>query len=364
MAFLPVAALLAMGASAAAAATPPPPPMDTMFSVLWRKPLVEPYLLEYKPAEYAGPAVDPLTGMVVVATRDGYIQAFAQDGKELWHQMAKGPYLAPPIVADDLVIIGGIDGRVNAHARGDGTLRWTYQIREEIGTQGVVAGDLVYFATLEGTLLALDVRTGKFVWNFRREPSGRFTILGASRPAVVDGVVYKGFGDGSVVALDARTGALKWDRKVGRGEYPDVDGAIQVAGNRVFAASYGGPVMALDRADGSVAWETRVPFAYRTGIDANQFYVVTTTEVVALDVASGKRLWSAALDGAPFGAPVVAQGFVMVPNGKGLLVLDRRSGKRLRLFTRGSGASGSPAILGKRVYVLSNQGELVAVELR
>ena len=67
----------------AVAATPPPPiPTDSLFAVAWRKTLVQPYLLEYKPFEPAGPGIDPLTGMVVVATRDGYVQAFSAEGKD------------------------------------------------------------------------------------------------------------------------------------------------------------------------------------------------------------------------------------------------------------------------------------------
>ena len=72
-----------------------------------------------------------------------------------------------------------------------------YAYREEFGSQPVVAGDLVYVATLEGTVLALDARTGAWKWHFRREPSGKFIILGVGRPAVVDGVLYQGFADGT-----------------------------------------------------------------------------------------------------------------------------------------------------------------------
>jgi outer membrane protein assembly factor BamB len=337
---------------------------DSLFSVVWRKPLVEPWLLEYKPTEPASPAIDPVTRMVVVATRDGVVQAFSVDGQPLWHHVGRGPYVAGPYVADDLVFAAGIDGKIFALDRASGEVRWTYQIREEIGTQALVVDDLVYFATLEGTVLALEARTGRFAWNFRREPTGKFTILGAGRPTVVDGVLYKGFADGSVVAFDAKTGSVKWDRKVGRGDYPDIDASVLVSKNRAYVASYGGPVMALDRADGGMVWESKVPFAYKASLDGDLLVVVSTTEVVGLDVKDGRRIWETPLEGTPYGDPVIVKGIVLVPNGKGLLVLDRRNGKKLRLFTRGSGAMASPAVLGKRVYVLSNQGELVAVDLR
>lgn len=357
----------------AAAPGPPPPwpppaqssaPADSLFSVAWRKTLVEPYLLEHKPMEPAGPAVDPLTGMVVAATRDGFVQAYTAEGKELWYAQLPGPYLGSPTIADGLVIVAGLDGRIFAFDAARGTHRWTYVYKEEFGSKPVVVGDVAYFATLEGTLLALDVRTGAWKWHFRREPTGRFLILGVGRPAVVDGVVYQGFSDGSVVALDALTGAVKWDRKVGRGEYPDIDSDPQVTKDRVYIASYGGQVVALDRQTGASVWEAKAPYAYKGRLDGNTYVVVTTTEVVGFDARTGKQLWNTPHEGAPLADPVIARGLVLVPNGKGLLVLDRKSGKKVRFFTRGSGATGSPALLGNRLYLLSNVGELVAVDLR
>ena len=355
------AAIIAL---AVAAPPPPPTPGDSLFAVAWRKTLVEPYLLEYKPFEPAGPGIDPLTGMVVVATRDGYVQAYSADGKDLWYARLVGPYLAPPTIADGLAIIAGLDGRVFAFDAARGEFRWMYRYREEFGSQPVVAGDLVYFATLEGTVLALDARTGSWMWHFRREPSGKFLILGVGRPAVVDGVLYQGFADGTVVALDARTGAVKWDKKVGRGAFPDVVASVQVAKDRVFVASYGGQVAALDRRNGTPIWESRAPEAYKARIDGDLLVVVTTRDVLGFDARTGKDLWSIAHEGGPLADPVIARGLVLVPTGKGLLLLDRRSGKKVRFFTRGSGATASPAILGKRVYVLSNAGELIAVDLQ
>src|SRR5512136_3289460 len=252
MAFGSTAAILSLALLAAA---PAPIQTDSLFTVVWRKTLVEPYLLEYKPFEPAGPAIDPVTGMVVVATRDGYVQAFSAEGKDLWYAQLPGPYLAPPTVAEGLAIVAGLDGRIFAFDAARGDFRWMYSYREEFGSKPVVGGELAYFVTLEGTVLALETKTGAWKWHFRREPVGKFTILGVGTPSLVDGVLYQGFADGTVVALDAKTGAVRWDRKVGRGEYPDIDASTQVSKDRIFVASYGGQVAALDRQSGAPIWE-------------------------------------------------------------------------------------------------------------
>jgi len=357
-------ALLPLAAAIALASAPPPPALDSQFAVVWRKPLVALELLEYKPFEPAGPQVDPVTGIVVVATRDGFIHAFTPEGKDLWYFEGHGPYVGAPGIGDGVAVVGGIDGRVVALEVATGLGRWQYHYKEEMGSQPVFDGDLVYLATLEGTVLALDVKTGTWKWHFRREPTGRFAILGIGRPAIANGVLYQGFSDGSVVALDAKTGTVKWDRKVGRGDYPDVNASVQLSRDRLYVASYGGQVMALDPANGSTVWEAKVPFAYKARLDGDSLFVVTTKSVVSLDSRTGKQLWSTPLEGTPFADPFPLKGMVLVANGKGLLVLDRKNGKKMRLFTRGSGASAAPTLLGKRLYGLSNVGELVAVDLR
>jgi len=339
-------------------------PVDPLFGVLWRRQLVEAQLLEYKPIEPAGPGVDPVTRIVVVAARDGKVEAFNPDGTPIWFYQGQGPYVAAPGFADDLVLVGGTDGKLVALDRAKGTVRWKYAYREEMGSPPVTVGDLTYVATLQGTVLALETKTGAWRWHFRREPTGKFTILGVGTPAVVDGVLYQGLPDGSVVQLDAKTGAQKWERRVGRGEYPDIDASVQVGRGQIYVASYGGQVAALEAATGKPVWEAKVPYAYKLRLDGDALYVVSTTAVMALSARDGRERWTTPLEGTPFGEPVVVKGLVVVPNGRGLLVLDARTGKRLRLFTRGSGATGSPAVLGKRVYVLSNAGELTAAELR
>jgi outer membrane protein assembly factor BamB len=368
------AAVLAAAASASTVSSADPvtrpaaPPAtaasDPLFGVVWRKSLVEAGLLEYRPFEPAGPVVDPVTRMVVVGTRDGHVHAFNPDGTLLWYYVGQAPYLAPPAVADDLVYVGGTDGKILALARATGEVRWKREYREVMGSQPLVDGGIVYVATLEGTVIALDAATGEWRWHFRREPIGKFTILGTGRPAVRDGVLYHGLSDGSVVALDARTGAVKWERRIGRGDYPDVDASVQLGRDRVFVASYGGQVAALDAATGATVWEAKVPYAYKLGMTGDLLHAVTTTAVVGLSARDGKELWSTPLEGMPFGEPVVAKGLLLVPATRGLLVLDARSGRKLRFFTRGTGATGSPAVSGDRVYVLSNAGELVAVDLR
>ena len=59
-------------------------------------------------------------------------------------------------------------------------------------------------AVMNGSVYALNARTGAKLWNYR---TGAAVV---SSPAVANGVVYIGSEDFNVYALNARTGAKLW----------------------------------------------------------------------------------------------------------------------------------------------------------
>src|SRR6266704_3674 len=89
------------------------------------------------------------------------------------------------------------------------TLAWSYTTRSEGVSGAVVANGLVYLAALDGTLYALDTRTGSLTWHYTA------TSALESSPIVAGGLVYVGSFDGTVYALHATTGALHWRSTLG-----------------------------------------------------------------------------------------------------------------------------------------------------
>lgn len=357
--------LAALVLAAATAAPPAPPAATRLYRVLWTRQLVPRTLLEYRPSEPAGPAADPATGMVVAGTRDGWVHAFLPDGSRLWEFKAEAGFQAPPLITSDAVYAGSLDGRLYARDKATGKERWQYDAKEEIGAQPVAAGGLIYVATLQDTVLALDARTGEWKWHHRREQADGFTIRGVAEPIVVDGVVYAGFSDGTVAALDAQSGRVRWERRVApKGDFMDVDGLAMDQG-RLYAAAYSGLVLALNPVNGNSVWEVKAPQASRVTAGNGWVTALTADKVLALKGADGKEVWSAPLPGVPAGTPlaVARQSLLLVPDTKGLLLMEGRTGRTLRNFTRGDGISAAPAVVGTRMYALTNGGELVAAEL-
>lgn len=355
---------LALGAAASPLTSLTPAPLE-LYRVVWHKPLVSPTLMEWRPQEPAGPAVDPVSGKLVVGTRDGFLRAFKPDGSGLWEFRASGPFEAPPLVDRSVVYAGSNDGRLYALDLGKGTELWRYDAREEVGTTPVIANGILYVATLQDTLLAIDAKSGAWKWQHRREGSGQFTIRGAAGPVVAGGMVYVGYSDGWVAAMDAASGVARWERQIApTGDFADVDSTPEISKDRIFVAAYSGAVIAADASNGKTIWEAKLNGASRIKLAGGLLVAMGTRDVVALDPKDGRVIWSQPIDGTPGGIPAISGRYLLVPKVTGLAWLDLASGKTMRIFDPGTGITGAPAVLGRRAYVLSNGGDLLALDLR
>src|SRR6266536_349123 len=358
-----LALVLAAQAAGGGVGTQLPPAPVRMWNVAWQRKLVPPAPLEWRPRELGGPAVDPTSGLVVVGTRDGWLHARDPDGARIWDFEAGGRFEAAPRIDADVAYAGSSDGRLYAVELTTGRLRWKYDAQEEVGTTPVVAAGLVLVMTLQDTLVAVDVKTGAWKWHHRRESREGFTIRGAANVIVSGGLAIGAYSDGTVAALDVVTGTVKWERKVApAGDFVDVDG-LRAEGGRLYAAAYSGAIYGLDVQTGHQLWEAKIPAASRLALGGGTLVAVTATQVIGIGPQDGTTRWTLPLEGVPAGDPVILGGRAAVPNTKGLLWIDASSGRLLRVFNPGTGVSAPPGWRGGRIYVLSNAGDLFALDL-
>lgn len=355
---------LALAAQSGLASRLPPAPLE-LYRIAWMRPFVGPQAMEAGPIEPGGVAADPNTGMAVFGTRDGWLHAVRPDSTVAWEVQTAGGFWAPPAIEGGVVYASCSDGRLYAIDLATGKERWRYDAKEELGTRPAVSNGVVFVASMQDTLFAVDATTGAWKWHHRREGRSGFTIRGAASPIARGGLVYAAYSDGFVAALEEGTGRVRWERQVApAGDYLDVDD-LALEGDRLYAAAFSGAVLSLEAATGAPVWAFRAPGAVRVAIGRGLVVAVAGTTVYGLNPATGAPLWTAPLKGAPgYGSPALAGRWVMIPTGEaGLRFLEAASGRTLRELDPGTGVSGSPGVSGSRVYVLSNGGELVALDL-
>ncbi|MDH5649658.1 MAG: outer membrane protein assembly factor BamB [Gammaproteobacteria bacterium] len=177
-------------------------------------------------SEMLSPAVSD-TGIVVVQSSDGKILGLsAEDGKQLWTVQRNEPSLtlrgtSTPIIFQGIAITGFANGSIIAIRVADGQELWEIPIAYpkgkneierlvDIDAQVAIAGDLLFAASYQGKLVAINIRNGRKEW------SKDFSTY--SGMDLDDRNIYLTDEEGNVVAFDQRTGASLWkqDKLKGR----------------------------------------------------------------------------------------------------------------------------------------------------
>src|SRR5438876_5270461 len=205
------------------------------------------------------------------------------------------------------------------------TQLWATDIRGLVGgyDSPALAHGVLYASPLDEPVLALDSGTGDILRRAR-------TALGTTTPAVARGVVLVGSGIyNRLYAVDARHGRTLWSYLAGAGVFssPTVSGGV------VYFGSTDGYLRAMDVRTGAQVWfdYLRDPIVGSPALVDRVLYVATRLRrwIFALDAATGAIVWERKLN-APTGAvssPIVAGGSVYVLTDDGtMLALDAATG--------------------------------------
>lgn len=181
---------------------------------------------------------------------------------------------------------------------------WQYQISEPRfkysypKSAPVMAGGRVFLGFNNGLLAAFDADTGQLNWSFHTfDPTGKGS---ASTPVIYQDWVIMAAYDGSVYALDQKTGNKIWQNDV-----CDFIGASPVlepeSNTLVISCEFGlqgqkGGIMALDAKTGQTRWVVPLPdHAHATPAFSRDFGFVFGADnagnVMAVDLQSGHVQW-------------------------------------------------------------------------
>jgi outer membrane protein assembly factor BamB len=332
-------------------------------------------LTEVAPQEFAAAAVYADT--IYIGSARGWFHALrSSNGAVRWRKQI-GSVGCAPLVDRGMLYVATNDGFLVALDGQTGDEKWRYQSRGPISQTPVSTGSLVVFANEADQVVALDGITGAFRWQYRGETPDEYTLRGHAGVAADGDLLYTGFANGALVALRRDTGSVAWSTSL-RGEaerFVDVDATPIILNDTLYASSSSGGVYALDKTTGLIRW--RVPF-YDAALpsatgnvgglasDGKFLYVsVADLGTYALDLG-GNVLWRVgARGGGEPGTPVVF-GDLLVYSlaAAGLFIAERRSGETLEWFDPGDGVSAQPTITRDgRLFVMSNRGILYAFDL-
>jgi outer membrane protein assembly factor BamB len=141
--------------------------------------------------------------VVYVGCRDAHVYAVdAATGREKWdYPTSKSWVIGTPAVPDGVVYVGTSDSsRFMALDARTGRLRFNFDAKAYMFSSPAVSGDLAYVGDHNGRLYAINVNSGKLVWQFETDAAMKdpFKILNADgtlKQEVLYGPVFGDFED-------------------------------------------------------------------------------------------------------------------------------------------------------------------------
>ena len=281
---------------------------------------------------------------------------------------------------------GGESSHAMHHLAAGGPLKrlWRVDIgsgsdsERKLLAQPVIAGGRVYTMDVSAEVRAFDAATGKRLWRVSLAPDHDDEGILGGGLAVQGDHIFVTTGFAEIVALELSSGKVAWRRRVAG----PMRAGPTVAAGRVFAITVANERYGLDAADGRVLW-THTGITEAAGFDGggspavdNDIVVApySSGEIVALRAQNGRVVWSDSLTSLrrtdPVssiahirGRPVIDRGRVFAVGHSGRMVaIDLATGNRL--WEQPIGGLYGPWVAGDYVYVVSTNAELICLTRR
>ncbi len=221
--------------------------------------------------------------------------AWAFDMKD---EQSKGP----PVLADGTMFVAAAGGHITALDPTTGVVKWSYLPTGpglDARNRGLaVGGGRIYFGLTDGSVSAIDEKTGTLAWTtYIGDGPARFGMFVSAAPAYADGKVLIGLASGDAgikgrfVALDAKTGKLVWQfntiplpGEAGHDTWPADNDSWKNGGAGVWMPPSVDPVLGLVYFGTSNA-------SPQYGGEVRPGDNLFTATALALDLKTGKEKW-------------------------------------------------------------------------
>lgn len=315
----------------------------------------------------------------------GNVTAFAlKDGKKIWRQN-----ITPRGEEDSGGLGGGLayaDGRlyvtngykfVMALDPAKGSTLWKADISDPARAAPTIVDNRLYIVTLDNKLMVFNAATGEPLWNYAGV-SETTNLLGSASPAADQSLVVLPLSSGELFGLRPENGQVVWQdnlsamQQVGiLSSIADIRGLPIIDQGVVYAASFSGRMVALDRVTGKRLWQRSIGTASTPWTAGDAIFVVTSDQqIVALSRQDGGVYWMTQLqaheksdrtDPVVWTGPVLAGGrlFAVSTDGK-MDAIDPQNGKILATVDLDDEADISPVVANNTLLVLTNNGTLTA----
>ena len=334
---------------------------------------------------------DPVVGGGRIVTLDAgsTVTATGLDGTTLWRadvtppndnvREASGGGIA---LGNTAVFVSTGFGRLVALDAATGAELWVQDLDAPGSAAPTVANGLVYVVARDGRGWAIEEDTGRVAWQITGTPSGANLVGGAGAAVTSDFAIFP-FPSGEVLGVFPEGGLRRWSSVIagerlgeaGAQAATDIASDPVIDSGRVYTGNAGGRIVAMELASGDRLWTaTEGATSPVWPVGGAVFAINDLNQLVRLDAATGGVVWRVQMPVQGERAwyqrnlprevhygPILAGGRLIVASSDGVLrQFDPSSGAELGLVALPGGAASHPVVAGQTLYVVSRDGRLHA----
>jgi outer membrane protein assembly factor BamB len=291
--------------------------------------------------------------------------------RSFWDSRVSALVAGGPIAGMSKVFLGTENGDVFALDAETGELIWQAKIKGEVITAPAIDSGILVVNSASGVLKGFDANTGDEIWKVEQDVPA-LTLRGISTPVIASGGVLVGSGKGELGVYILEKGQAGWTTEVGEAtgstelqRVIDVDSAPVVFGDKVYAISARGNLVAIELNSGRILWKRQYSSYRQIAVHRNDIFITNTRgHIYALNRINGIERWSnVELTNRSVTGPAVVDDYVVVGDFEGYLHwLNQETGEIVsRHHVDSSGIYSTPTVVDDIMYSQSRDGDLQVI---
>jgi len=304
-----------------------------------------------------------------VQSTTGIISSFhAEQGKKLWSQLVGIPeQQSYPVTTSENDVLITIGLHLYSMRKATGKKTWELIVSEYPSTSPEMDDSFIFVGTLDGSVLAYDLaqvsslyRRGLLpqwtvrsrLWNFQTPD------LIISPPISVGKNVVFASRRGIVYSLKGANKELRYQLESGN----EIHTPLGYSKNRIFVADRNSRMLCMDIESGRVLWTFAggTPILQQPRVVGESVYIVPHREgLISLATVGGLQQWQAPMVNS-FVAASESRVYARDEN-KNLLVLDRKTGKRIGMINMRNFPIHAANDRTDRIFLTSADGTVIAL---
>ncbi|WP_448661758.1 PQQ-binding-like beta-propeller repeat protein [Sphingomonas sp. CJ20] len=317
---------------------------------------------------------------------DGVVHALAADtGSELWRAATvavKGNKTARfgggvSVEGERAYASNGL-GDVVAFTVADGKEVWRKRPGGPLRGAPTLANGNVYVVTQDNQLFALSEETGEISWTASASLESQ-GVFGVAAPASAQGTVIAGFSSGELNAYRYENGRSLWGDVLSKSSMTtsvsslsDIDAEPVIDQGRVYAVGQGGRMVAMDIASGNRMWEQNIAGLSTPWAAGEWLFVITDdARLLCMSRGSGKVRWIAQMPHfrnakkskgeIEWVGPVLAGDRLLLANSRGQIVsVSPKDGSVVSTMDTKTPITLPLVVANNMLYVLDDKGRVTA----